>query len=460
MSENQKIAISRKIARYVTNMRIDDVYEGGVERAKQCFLDTLGLALGAKNEPAVRLMKKTIDEMGSTGPSLVLGFDEHMATVLAARINGVAAHVADYDDNSSLSTTHPSCVLVPACYGAAEYVNASGVKMLEGFIVGFEVSCSLGRAAGWAHYNLGWHPTSTFGTLAATCAVAKIMGLSENEIVNAFGIASSSVGGIRQNFGTMCKSYHAGNAASAALFACILAKNGYDAAEDAMEGKSGYFSTMNFTDGTMEAFDWLGRDYTETLGHQFFKLYPSCAMAHTPIEAARQLVKDNGIDFDSIESIDCYMRPVVPTQLIYSDPKTGLEAKFSLEYNVASMLITGECSPVSFEDENVGNPKVRAFMPKVHMHTDERLEDIVKQKGILAPCIVKIAYDNGKTVSLLKETASGGFDDPATWEDLEIKFHAVVCKVIEDEQEKQIVRLCKSLDQIEINELQKALEIH
>lgn len=459
-SQDEEVMFARKIARYVVGMKLEDVYEGGVEKANQCFLDTFGLALSASEFDAYRIMKDVVDEMGSHGSSLVLGSNEYVASYLAAKVNGIGSHVADYDDNSSIMTGHPSCVLVPAAFAAAEYAGASGKQMVEGFIVGFEVACALGRAAGWAHYNLGWHPTATFGSLAATCTCGKILGLTEDQMVHAFGIATSSVGGIRQNFGTMCKSFHAGSAASAALFAAQLAQKGFDASENCMEGASGYLKVMNCNEGDYGAFDRLGEDYVATLGHQFFKLYPSCAFTHTPVEAARQIKNENGIDPATIESVDCWERPVAETMLVHPFAKTGLEGKFSLNYTVSTMLLTDSLTIADFTDEAVMRPEIQAFMDKVHLHGRDEYDDMVKELGILCPCEVQITFDGGKKANFFLPTASGGFDNPASWEELEAKFNACVAPYVAPGQAEKIIGIAHRLDQLEdIKELQSALEI-
>ncbi len=279
----------------------------------------------------------------------------------------------------------------------------------------------MGRLMGWEHYEAGWHSTGTTGTVAAAAAVAKVLALEPPQIVNALGIAASSAAGLRQNFGTMTKSWHVAHAAAAGLTAALLAQRGYDAAADILEGKAGFIHAFQGKgEGIIDVADRLGRPFN--ILNVMFKKYPCCHGTHQAIDAVLKLREQHGLVPGEIAAIDCYIRPLMLSVLIHHNPMTGLEAKFSMEYCVAAALVRGHLGIPQFSDAAVAEPAVRELMGKVRMSADEKLEEATREKNLIAPTRVEVRLKDGRVLTETVDEARGGPADPLSWTELEGKF--------------------------------------
>jgi 2-methylcitrate dehydratase PrpD len=297
---------------------------------------------------------------------LLIGTGRYGSPADAALFNGTVAHALDYDDTNHPAYAHPSAVLVPALLAAARISGASGSDLIDGYIAGFEIFGKLGRAMNTQHYKRGWHATSSFGTLAAVVAVARILGLDRQKTVMALGIAASSASGLRANFGSMVKPLHAGYAARNGVLAGQLAREGFDASEVVLEHAYGYLSVFNAGIGfDVDPLLSLGESLEIQTEHGLaLKPYPSCGATHPGIEAALALHAElNGEEIAGIEASVCEMA------------KTPLEGKFSLHFCVAAALVFGEVKLSTFTDAKVMDPRVRALIAKMSMKTDERWKD-------------------------------------------------------------------------------------
>lgn len=222
------------------------------------------------------------------------------------------------------------------------------------------------------HYKRGWHATATFGTLAAAVAAGRLMRLTQEQMVMAIGIAASSTGGLRANFGSMVKPLHAGYAARNGVLAVLLAREGFDAAPDSLEHKYGYAAVFN--DGI--AFDpeplmALSRDLEILTEHGLaLKPYPACGTTHPGIEAALALHRELG--GRAIRQVRAGVCEMAFSPLIHVMPNSPLEAKFSLHFCVAAALVFGDVGLATFTDARVRDEKVRALIPRILMEVDER----------------------------------------------------------------------------------------
>src|SRR4051794_17534069 len=223
-------------------------------RAQTAVLDTVGVTLAGSVEPAARIVQKVVAAEGGAPRSSVLGTAQRTSASAAALANGTAAHALDYDDMCFVSLAHPSAPLVAAALAAAELAGASGRALLDGYVVGFELEGVLGHALNPAHYQRGWHCTSTLGTVGAAAAVARILQLDADATRRALAIAAPEASGLKENFGTMVKPLHAGLAARNAVLAALLARDGFTASEQAIEGDQGMLVAM---DGSRRDLDGL-----------------------------------------------------------------------------------------------------------------------------------------------------------------------------------------------------------
>ena len=285
----------------------------------------------------------------------------------AAFANGLAAHALDYDDSLTTLRGHPTAPMLGAGLAVGEAANASGKAVLAAIALGLEVGGKLGPALGAGHYMKGWHSTASVGAFTATAVAARLWGLTAAQLQTAWGIAASEVSGLIRNFGTMTKPFHAGHAAKSGVMAAWLAKNGFTADTQIFDGKNHFFSTYAGEDAvplesTMKN---LGKLWEMVTPGIYVKRFPCCYCNHRPVGGMFELIKQHNIKREEVTKVRIGFLPGADKPLIHFDPHTGLEGKFSMEYNAAAVLVDGKITMESFADAMVQRPEIRAMMPKV-----------------------------------------------------------------------------------------------
>ncbi len=377
-------------------------------RARDAITDCVGCMLAGSREQLARKVARVASmAVPSGGRSLMVGTATDAAPADAALYNGAIANALDYDDSSYPAYAHASAVLVPALFAVTPLSGASGAEIVTAYIVGLEVFGKLGRALNTAHYQQGWHATSTFGTLAATAAAGRLLGLTERELVMALGIAASSACGLRANFGTEVKSLHAGFAARNGVLAALFARAGLESSADALDHRFGFLHAFNHGEGIDVAplASWGQPLEILTAYGLGLKAYPSCGATHTAIEAVLSL-RDR-IGMASVESVRVGVSEFALSPLAYVMPKTPQEGKFSMHFCIAAAIIDGVVNLSTFTEHRIADPRLRALIPKVRMEVDDR----VRHDPAFAS-VVEIETDSGERHERLVPIAMG---KPARW---------------------------------------------
>lgn len=339
-------------------------------------------------------------------------------------LNGTFGHVLDFDDTFSTFPLHPTTVVAPAALSAGEIADADGETFLQAYAIGVEVLHRVGKSVFPTQYDRGFHSTAAVGPLGAAAAAGVVFDLDRSELHDAFGIAASSAGGLRKNFGTATKPLHAGFAASSGLRAALLAREGATAHEDAIGGPSGYGAAM--AGDAFEPDELLGDDLGG-VPDIALKLYPSAHISHGSMEALRQLRERNGLSPDDIASMTATMHPGGKDVMIHNDPETALEAKFSIEFCLAAVLRSGSAGLHEFTDEYVRDPEIRSVMETVDVTYDaEAVADLGRYGGH-----VTVETTDGRTLEATAD-APGSPDNPATEARLRGKFDDCVAPTTVD----------------------------
>ena len=370
------------IPEFISEATLGQIPPAGIHGAKRNLLDTVGVILAGCHEEVTRLAVEALGKHPSDAGSLVVGYPLATEPCTAALLNGVAAHALDYDDSSETMFGHPSGEVVSALLSVASGRPVTGADLLLAYAIGVEVEAKLANAVP-DHYDWGWHNTATLGTIGAAAASARLLGLDLGATTMAVGIASSLASGIKQNFGTMTKPLHMGNAARNGVLAGLLAQDGFTADPQAVGGPQGFAKVYSGTgsysmDATLKS---LGNPWEVADPGLRVKLYPCCTSNHRPVEAAILLSREHNIDPSEIERVDCGVIYKVPDILIRSDPRSGVEAKFCLQYCVARALVSGRLSISHFDQSQVLDPSLRPLMAKVFMyvHPEGRKETMTRQ---------------------------------------------------------------------------------
>lgn len=394
------------IARFVIEAQLESMAEGCIEIAKNQVIDFVGVTIAGSLEPSAPMALAFLKEMGSKGRCTAIAQRDGLSPDAAAFVNGMQAHNLDFDDVNETLYGHPTVAVLPAVLAAAEMAECGGEQLLEAYILGVEVASKLGLLVNPRQYEIGWHPTCTLGTLGAAVGAGKIYKLDQEQLLNALGLAASMAGGLRQNFGTMTKPFHAGRAAENGIRAVLLARKGWTADLRIIEAPYGIWSV--FTGGLKPDFSnfekKLGNPYDMVSPGIIVKKYPSCAFTHPTIDAVLDLIRENDIRPDDVENVQCGISKMAADVLIHSGAGNGLEGKFCLEFCVASALVDGTVGLKSFEDSNVNRLSIQQWIPRIRRRV---LPPQEKVNNIFGPAIVEITLRNGRTLCKRVDIAKG-----------------------------------------------------
>ncbi|MGH2373436.1 MAG: MmgE/PrpD family protein, partial [bacterium] len=357
----------------------------------------------------------------------VLGSSLRAPAQLAAWANGTAGHAMDYDD-TQLATdpqsvygllTHPTVPALAGALAAAEDTGASGDAVLDAYIVGVEVECRIADAINPRHYRDGFHSTATVGGFGAAAATARLYGCDLDQTLRAFGLAASMSAGLRENFGTMTKPFHAGRAAENGLLAILLARRGWTAAKNILEARRGFYSAAAGGFEPSLIMGKLGRPYFLIEPGISIKPYPSGSLSHPAQDVLLDLVRTHDLRPEQIERIDVGVNSHVPNALIHTRPTTALQGKFSLQFQMAIGVLDRAAGIAQFVDARVQDPRTQALMERVHVHVDPEIEALGYNEMRMT---VAITLKDGRTLSGRADAAKGHPRKPMSREDLTAKF--------------------------------------
>lgn len=348
-------------------LSINSVNASAIEASVDAFVDTIGVALAGTSEDCSVISQRWLRSTQSKPQAVVWGTDIVCSVSDAAFANGISSHALDFDDAMPTLRGHPSATLVPTIMACGEYMNASGLKMLEAYVVGVEVCGILGTSLGAGHYVRGWHTTATVGIFASTVAAARILGLNTEQLINAWGIAASQVSGLVCNFGTMAKPFHAGNAARSAIISASMAKIGFTANIGIFDDDSKFLHTFGDDRSVplSKLINNIGDVWQVNNPGVFVKKWPCCYCNHRPLGGLIELFDKHQIQLDDVQEVRVGFLPGSDAALISENPLTGLEGKFSIEYCMAATMLDNKLNLDSFTDQMVQRPLVRQIMKKV-----------------------------------------------------------------------------------------------
>lgn len=428
--------ITEKLARFVVETRMEDIPQEALKVAQMGITDCIGVTFPGSLEPQGKIIRDYVRKMGGVAESSIIGSDMKTSPYLAALANGTMGHALDYDDMGGFGG-HPSVVLAPAVLAMGERIGASGKDILAAYVIGFEVATCLHEPL-WKHYLRGWHATDNFGSLGAGAAVARLLKLNVHQVRMVLGIAASLAGGLRQNFGTMTKPLHAGQAAANGIQAALLAQAGLTADDSIIETPLGFARVF----GHDEEVDW--EKASEGLGKTFnitalstngiaIKPYPSCGCTHAGIDAALALKEKYGVKSEDIAEVELATSPYEGQVVIHHRPKSGLEGKFSLEYTVARALHSGEVKLRHFTDEGVREPEIKRLIERMKWVEKYPLPTFGKQRDSIGTQSVSVKMGDGKEYSHEVRISKGLPQRPLTAEEFNSKYRDCASTVLSKE---------------------------
>ena len=432
---------TKKLVDFIIKTNYENLPKEAINIAKQCFLDCIGVSLAGCVQPIAKIMESYLKDVGGTPQSSIIGLGIKTSSTNAAFANGTIGHALDYDDMIFPVIGHPTVPILPAVLALGESTGATGKDVLLAFILGFEVFCKVGAATSPSHWYKGFHATATIGTYGAVAAASKLLKLEEEQMMNAFGIAGSEASGLKQNLGTMTKPFHAGHAAEGGVKAALLAKKGFTAAKDVLEGRFGFAKLM--ADGyDFGVLDKLGDQWDIVNPAPFFKPYPSCGGTHAAMNAMLSLIKEYDIKPDEVERIDAGMNPGGVEELIYTEPKNALQAKFSMQFCLAIILLERKGGLAQFTDAKVRDPKTVKLMKRINLYVAPELTESLPLGWVDKTASVKVKMKDGREY---RKTADIRH---LTWDELKSKYEECASLALPENKLRGSIDVIMNLEKV------------
>lgn len=430
MNQNKAVDVelTKYVSEFVVGTTFDDLSAEVIELGKKSILDGFGLALSGSVAKSGELVRQHLDDLGlADGAATVIGGGRKVAPRLAAFANGVGIHADDYDDTQLAVAkdrvygllTHPTAPALPAALAIAELTKSSGKDFMLAYHLGVEVECKIAEAIAPRHYQTGFHATATCGTFAAASASAKLMGLDVATTLRALSIAGSQSAGLRENFGTMTKPFHAGRSSESGVAAAQFASYGWTATPRILEAPRGFFSAAGGGYDQNAILGKLGAPWTFANPGISIKPHPSGSLTHPGMTEMLRLIKEYDIRAEDVQRVRVGTNSNMPNALIHHRPKDELQAKFSMEFCMAILLLEGRAGLNEFTDAAVEREDVKAMIEKVDFVIDDEAEAAGYH---LMTTLIDIELKDGRKISGRADFGKGSPAFPMTYEEVADKF--------------------------------------
>jgi 2-methylcitrate dehydratase PrpD len=430
--------VTRQLARYVVHARPEDLPGPVWKEARRTFVNWVGCAIGGSGHETMDIATTALGPYAGPPQATVIGRRERLDILTASLLNGMSSHVLDFDDTHLKTIIHPAGPVAPAILALAEQKPVSGRDALHALVLGAEVECRIGNAVYPAHYDRGWHITGTTGVFGAAAATGKLLGLSEQQMVWALGLAATQPVGLREMFGTMTKSFHPGRAAQNGLTAALLASKNFTSADAGLEGKNGWAHVVSTACDYTQITEGLGARYEILLNT--YKPFACGVVMHPTIDACIQLRDEYHLTPGQIDRIELSVHPLVLELTGKRTPQTGLEGKFSIYFAAAVAIAAGAAGVKQFTDEGVRNPAVVALRERV-------VATVVPGIGEAQVRAVIVLAD-GRRLEKFVEHVVGSVERPMTDANLEAKFLDLADGVLPPAQARRLLAMCWDVDRL------------
>jgi 2-methylcitrate dehydratase PrpD len=364
------------MADLVCSTRFEAICNGVQLSVSRSFLDTLGVTLSGSREDAPAILFRVYEGQRDKGECTLLGLGGRASAETAALINGVSAHILDYDDAGAATQGHPSVSILPCLWALSEKYGATGKDFISAYTAGVELFSRLARALPFLHLK-GWHPTSVLGVLAATAAGCRLLNCPREQVIQALAISTSLASGLVGNFGTMTKSLQVGHANRNAIMAIELARLGFTGSVDVMDKDCGFLHAVFWGQehALAEQLSQWGRPFALVDPGVSFKLYPCCALSHRSIDMALEIMATHSLDWRTIDTIICRVTPRAAKVLNYRRPNAPLEGKFCMPFLLSCAFRYGRVSQDLFSEETLADVGINELMTKVDFRAHENWVD-------------------------------------------------------------------------------------
>lgn len=429
--------VTRILAEFVVRSRFDDIPPAVRHEAGRAIVNWLGCALGGSRHEAVAAAVAALAPFAGGPQACVIGRHERFDCLHAALVNGMSAHVLDFDDTHLRTLLHPSVPVASALLALAERQLLTGADFVHAFVLGAEVECRLADAI-YAGHNVNWYITGTAGVFGAAAAAGRVLGFNARRMAQAFGIAATQAAGLREMAGTMSKSFVHGRAAQNGMLAALLAANGFTSSECAIEAPRGFAAVLAPRAKLEKAVDGLNERYEFALNT--YKPYACGVVCHPVIDGCMRLRERHAIQPGQVRAVALRVHPLALTLTGIRSPRSGLESKWSIFHSAAVALCDGEAGEAQYTDARVADPRVSGVREQVSAAADAALRE---DEAHLA-----VTLADGRRLELHVEHALGSADNPMSDRDLERKFRALAHDVLPADRLDELIEKCWALQRL------------
>ena len=446
------MGITQELVRYCDELKYNQLSDEVIDRAKYFFLDFIGVACRGSQEDSSKSLYRFVKEVGQ-GPKkgVIIGTREKASYLYAALANGTSSHAIEMDDVNNEASLHPGVVIFPASLATGEMVGSTGRAFIEAVVSGYEVMIRLGRALGPENsYKRGFHPTATCGTFGSSMASSKLMGLKEERMVNAMGIAGSQAAGSMEYLaqGAWTKRFHAGWAAHSGMIATLLARKGFQGPSSILEGRDGFLHAYSNGADPSKVLEGIGSGFG--ILRTSVKPHACCRYMQPPIDAVLKIVRESKLEPDQVEKIRLGLLRAgahliaEPIEKKYH-PRSVVDAQFSMPFGAAVALLYRKAGPEEFRLSKIRSEEVKRVMRLVECVVDPELDKTFPRQWCAT---AEIFTKSGKRYFTKVEYCKGDPENPLSWEEVIEKFHDLSHRSFTKERRRKIVDQVRNLEKI------------
>jgi 2-methylcitrate dehydratase PrpD len=422
----QAPGLTKYVSEFIVNAKYEDIPEDVIALGKKTILDGFGLALAGSASVMAPRIRQYIESLGlAEGKASIIGTRMKVPPRFAALANGISIHADDYDDTGS--ALHVAAPVLPAAFALCESEHRSGKDLMLAFHVGVEVENKIGDAIAPRHDKDGFHTTGTCGSFGSAASCARLRGLNAAQTAYALGVAASEAGGIRANFGSMTKPFHAGHAAENGSVAADLASLGWTASDDVLEDPLGFFHAAGggFNPGAIV--NRLGKPWMFASPGDLIKRFPCGTIQQAVMDEMLRLILQHNIKAAEVERVEVGGNQSNFATLFRHRPTTGLEGKFSMEFCMSILLLEQKAGLSQFTDAVVQRPDVQDMIRRVSFYVDPEFDKRGSrgesfQAVLVESSIIKIHMKDGRVLSGRSGFAKGSPENPMTYDEVADKF--------------------------------------
>src|SRR5437667_4649785 len=456
------------VAGFVVATRANDIPADVMHLGKRSVIDALGLALAGAASQTSAITRRYLARLGieSSNGSTVIGSDLRLPARFAAFANGVSIHADDYDDTQRAIAkdrvygllTHPTAPALPAVLALAERARLDGRAVTTAYQIAVEVECKIAEAILPRHYQQGFHSTATCGAIGAAAGASRLLELDREATRRALSLAASQAGGLRENFGTMTKPFHAGRAAESGVVAAELAALGFTASPVGLEADRGFFRAAGGGYSAEMIHGKLGKPWTFAFPGVSIKPHPSGSLTHPGMSVMLDLIERHDLRPERVKRVAVGTNHNMPNALIHHRPRNELQAKFSMEFCMAILLIEREAGLRHFTDDVVNRPDVQALLARVDFGVHPEAEAAGFDKMTTS---VEVELDDGSVVKGVADFGKGSPANPMSDDELFHKFRECAAwGGLERTQAQRVIELVWKIERLDnVGELARLLAV-